>query len=289
MSIILPGSTRWIVDTPTFMVGPTGSYFRSAFAYPGFFAGDPEDDLLTYEIDWGTVEQVDIATLRSLVEQMLPTFASEGEEVLAYALFEKPETLVLIPEESCIFDFCFTPPFAGTEIPLGYTYRLWVVTRPGVAILAAPSVRALGPAAIIAIGLVFVVAVFTLIGVFQITTGAVKYKDVRAATEAIVKAPGENVATAISGGLTLPLIALGFTLVAAAMFLPAISAKVTGEAPIGPGRVGGELGVAPRPTGVSPRERTAAERAAELRVEEQRLRLEEQRLRLARQAEARAA
>jgi hypothetical protein len=222
------------------MTGPEGSELVSVYAYPSYFTLKDGDDVNTTSIDFVSFEIIGTDLIAQAVENIIPQIISGGEEILCYGLFRWTIFDLSVPQQVCVFGFCFTPPFAGNEVTSAYGYRLVIYTRPVYVYPQVLGVRALTPALVLAI-VAGILAIITLIvGIIAMTTGTIKWQDVKEYTHDIITAPGQNVKEA----LTLPLVAFGLALVATAVVLPLAVAKVEARVPIGGAQVtvGGEAG-----------------------------------------------
>ncbi len=240
MATIIPENPQVITDTPQGMVGPEGSELVSVYAYPPYFTLLDGEDINTTSIDFVSFEIIGTDLMARAVENIIPQIVSGGEQILCYGLFRWTIFDLSIPQEVCIFGFCFTPPFAGNQVTTAYGYRLVIYTRPVYYGFLSTAVRPLTPALVLAI-VAGIVAVLTLVaGIIAMTTGTIKWQDVKQYTHDLITAPGQNVKEA----LTLPLVAFGLTLVGAGVVLPMAIARVEARVPLGGAQVtvGGEAG-----------------------------------------------
>lgn len=240
MSIILDPNPTPIDGVFTYPEPPPGYQTISAYAYPDLFRLNPGESVDTAAIDFVSPYEIDPAWLRARFNEQLVNFIQNGEELLAYALYKGTERDITIPNEICFLDHCWVPPWGGETVASMASYRLWVIGRRTYP--ASPSVRGVWPAGVIAVIIIgAILSVILLVGIIQVLRGEIKFSDITDFILRIFRAPGENVASAL-GGNTGPFMALGFTLVAAGIFLPALSTKVGVSMPVGPGQVQLEAG-----------------------------------------------
>ena len=238
----IPGNPQVLQDTPQGMYGPEGSEPVSIIAYPGYFTLQDGEDVNTAAIDFISFALIDADFIAQAMENVIPEIISNGEEILAYGLFRSTIFNLSIPDQICLFGYCFTPPFAGDDVVTSYSYRLIIYTRPSYQ-AGAMSIRALGPAAIIAIALALIAVVTVIAGIILMSQGTIKWRDIKDYTHDLITAPGQNVAQSLTG----PLIGLGLAITAAAIFLPMVSTSVQAQVPIGPARVGVAAGAGTKP------------------------------------------
>ncbi|RJQ43389.1 MAG: hypothetical protein C4534_08305 [Gaiellales bacterium] len=242
MSIIIDPNPTPIDGVVTYPEPPPGYRTISAYAYPDLFSLNPGERVDTVAIDFVSPYEIDPVWLRARFNEQLVNFIQNGEELLAYALHRGAEQNITIPNEICFMDHCWTPPWGGETVASMTSYRLWVIGRPTYP--ASPSVRPViqfGVGAIIAIVLTAILALVFIVGIILVLHGDIKWSDIVDGIIRVLRAPGENVASAL-GGNTGPFMALGFTLVAAGIFLPALSTKIGVSMPVGPGQVQLEAG-----------------------------------------------
>lgn len=224
-NIVLPPEITVDTDAPVGMEGQPGSRLKSAYAYADYFNLNDGDVINTLQMDFVSPVPISLDKLRLAIAGIWVPVRNEGEVILAYALHEKTLFDVAIPNQFCINipgfgENCWTPPFAGETVFTAYEYRLWILTKSTAR--AQVAVRGLGPAIALVI-IVGVVAVFGLVAaLWSAKTGETTWREAADYAKRILTAPGEAVGKALTG----PLIALGFTMAATAVLLPAISSKV---------------------------------------------------------------
>lgn len=272
----LPSTPIITEDQVTYPEPCGGCELVSAYGYPSFFNMVSGEEVNTWQIEFWALGRLDQERVHGFMDEMArrmagglvfeippfpPIVVVPPIEMLAYFVYERQGFGLQVPTEFCIpapviGQWCFTPPFAGQTIAEGYFYRLWIVTRDiPVAAQVAPGLVAMGawPTAgvILALAVAFLMVVGSIVVIVGVIAGRSYIDDVVRYTKTVIEAPGENVSKA----LTTPLIAFGFTLIAAGIFLPMLMTKLSVEAPIGPARVKGELATGPRVTGTAPRRR----------------------------------
>ena len=245
---------------------PPNSKLVSAYAYPNVFALLDDAQVDVIQTDMVSIGQLDQGRIHSILNEMLVTYEQQGQENLAYIVYEETLFNIRVPTEFCIgpfclFDWCvgpwcWIPPHAGEVISVAYRYRFWMLSRERVAAsqVAAAALPILWfPALILAL----IALIGTIAAVIGVATGQISFRDLRDWLDSILRKPGENIETAI-GGLTGPLMAFGFTMVAAGIFIPMATSKLEVSQPIpGGGRVTTSVGsgAAPRAPAPAPRRR----------------------------------
>ena len=232
MSVIIPPFLDVIhEDSPTLPNPPVGSRTISAFAWPAFMTIGGAEVVNTLQIDFYSPFAVDPGAVRNALEMAGGLLELHGLEYVCYILWEKEDFQVSVPVQFCLFDHCWTPPFAGDTVMVCYFYRLWImlVDRPEVAAMALPlnarpGVRplVLPFGAAVGICLIIVTAVTSVAGFIGVWTGQLSVSDLLDTTHDFITAPGENVRIATMW----PMFMLGFALVASSIALPIITTKV---------------------------------------------------------------
>lgn len=274
MTIVLNANAQVIMDTITLPTdAPPDSTLISSYRQVDFAFVLDTDDVETLQIDVIRVTQATYAELKSFVlEQIVPNLASQNLQLLAYTIYEQPLQDVEVPTNICLGDQCYTIPqicipgtawlcggqdccFGGnSHLNTAYRYRFWVLSRsfvPSSPMAYRPFIPIL---AILALGLVFVVALYALVNIEAFRNGKITWSQYKEAFNGIYKIPQENNPLApITGSFPWALAALGGTMVAASLALgyvyrqggvaPPVSGHV--EVPAGPVTGGVAVGAAP--------------------------------------------
>lgn len=167
---ILSAVPNVVSDYPTAMEGPPGSSLIDFVRYTPFDTLTPGETVNTLLIDFATPQILDAGMVENAINAVASLFPDGGEELLAYALFGGTTTDVAVPQQICIGEWCFTPPFAGNILATVNVYRLWILTRPSV-VMGNIAYR---PLAVVPI-LILAATIFTtlyMLGYFGIWTGA---------------------------------------------------------------------------------------------------------------------
>lgn len=249
MAVTLDPSPEVIDNAPPGVEGFEGSEMVAAFAYNGYFGLQPSDLVNVQRADWASFEEMTQGQIHDLGPTIEATCAQNSEELLAYVFYKGVDTIIGIPEQVCILGWCFTPPFAGTQIVTANHYRLWTMTRPypyGWAYVN-PHARPLAPLLVIAIAGSIIGIIVTILGIIAMQQGKISFNDIRDTTRDILGSPGENIAKPISAAFW-PLAALGISMVAAAIVFPVAISKVGVTLPLGPGRIETEIQAGGGPT-----------------------------------------
>lgn len=237
------------VDLPTFMVGPEGSRLVSAYAYGSYPFVSPGDNMHTIQLDFVSPFKISQQQIVDAISSVQQRFQDGGETVVVFALFERQDFDVGIPARVCFFDYCFTPPFAGTRVLTVYSYRLWIMSYiwRTASLAVRPMIGALG---IIAIAIAIVIVLAGIAGFTAFAEGKITWPELQDTVQEIIKAPGENIKEALSP-LNWAGMGLGLILVGAAIVIPVLSAKVGVSVPVGQARIETEVaaggGAAPAP------------------------------------------
>jgi len=275
MAIQLPGFPIVEMDHVTLPEYFPDSYMASAFAYPGWSAVPPSEEVNTVQIDFFTLGRADqnrvheiMDSLRDHIAGGLP-FILPPTELIEYAYFESIDPVpVIVPNQFCLpvgpIPICFTPPFAGQVITDQiYQARIWFVLRtaPGEVPIEEPPEEAppwwlpppgwgggemaalaivFTPFVILTLIAAFVVVAGTVVVAYSIFTGKASWQEITQYTRDIITAPGENVKIGLGGGLSGAMMAFGLTIVAAGIFLPMLSTSISAKVPIGKR---GEIGI----------------------------------------------
>jgi len=232
---------------PTFPEAPEGSTLQYGLAEYGAIYPEP-GTLFTYQFDFVSIIYVSNNWLKDVMAQVASQLLPQGERLLAYALWRRASSPVLVPHQVCFFGRCWEPPLAGQPVGTMYHYRLWLLTRPSASPSAvAGDYRALAIPVIIAVilGALFLVPLAAV--AISFLRGEMTAPEIVDATRDLFRAPGEIIAPPIQT-LSWPLIALGLSLVAGSIAIPALMASAEVRLPVGGGSVsvgGGIRGPAP--------------------------------------------
>lgn len=213
---------------------PAGYTNLTQYSTPFLAELTPSDDVVSITIDFVSNNQIDYLAFFGAFTSHFPYIAQNFSNiVLAYALYQGAEQDLTIPNQICWQDYCWVPPFfAGDTVASLYHYRLWLLLQPlqpGSA-LAMPQVG-FWEVALTLIKYIFItIAPFVVLGVMNAIAGKESWSDVLHQITGALPSPG-NIATGIgqgvSGGLSWPFFALGTALVAAGIFLPALTTRAT--------------------------------------------------------------
>lgn len=234
-NIFTEDDIEWVA--PNFEPLPNGR-LRNAYALDQYFTIQAGETIRTMQIDHFSGHQYSDAEVYGAVMRMLRESIKQGLAPVAWLVWEEPFFSIAIPDQFCIGPICWVPPGAGTTIQLGWRYRICFVMR----LLTIQAVPALMPFALLApliIAAAFVLAGVGLVMVLKLVTGELKFEQVSGFTKEMLRAPGENVSTALTG----PLMAMAGVMIAGGIFLPMFVARVEASVPIpGGGTVGGSVG-----------------------------------------------
>jgi len=243
MSIIIDPNPIPIDNDPNPMVGPPGAQIISGVCWPEYFNLQDGQDVNTTQWDFLSPTLVDIEQVRNIMEAMRPQALLRNELIVAYSLWRGTEGEIVVPDQICLFDYCWTPPFAGQTVQSIYSYRLWVLSIDFVMYPQAQHIRPLAPLVILALVAAFAVAVVLIAGIMAMRSGTIKWQEIAGFSRDVLKAPGENIAAPVTA-LAWPFAAMGIALVAGSIIVPVAMARAQVAIPVGGGRVelGGELG-----------------------------------------------
>ena len=210
MAIIIDPDADLGMDTPSFAVGPEGATLIKAFGYPNYFSLQGGDPINTYQSDFYAAQVLGYNLFGTALDSISDQAWANGEEVLAYFVYQKPVLEIAVPDQFCFLDQCWTPPFAGQTIVSGYQYRVWVLTRD---IVYGPFPKAVQGSVLLAIVIIagLVALLPQLVGLVQVLEGKLtwgQFAQQPNLVEKIIQAPGDNVARA-EAGLAIPLLFLG--------------------------------------------------------------------------------
>lgn len=246
MATDIPANPQVLTDVPQGMVGPEGSELVSIYAYPTYFTLTDGEYVNTMAIDFASFQFIGADLIAQAMQQIIPHIVANGEEILCYGLFRYTIFDLQVPDEICVFGICFPPPFGGSHVVTSYGYRLVVYTRPSYSAYGSYQARALGPAVILAIAAALIAVLTVIVGIIGMSTGTIRWSEIKDFTHDLITAPGQNVSQALTG----PLVAFGIALVGAAIVLPMAIGSIEAQVPVGPGSVtlGGTLGSGQPPT-----------------------------------------
>jgi len=227
------------------MTGAPGSVPVSIFAYPGYFTLNPGDVVNTTAIDFNSVALIGQDLIASAVEQWVPSIMANGEEILAYGLFQSTSFDIGIPQQICVLGQCWTPPFAGQNVASMFNYNLVIYTRSAPPPVSASYRPFIGIDDAVAIIILIIVVAGVALAIYGARQGQLTFQQAENAIKDIITAPGQ----AVSAALTGPLIGFGLVLVGLAIAVPMLSTRATVGIPVGGGHVelGSEFGRAPAP------------------------------------------
>ncbi|MDP2662813.1 MAG: hypothetical protein Q8R28_19025 [Dehalococcoidia bacterium] len=274
MTIVLDANAQVIYDTITLPTDALpGSTLISMYQQVDFRFISDLDDVETLQIDVIRATQATYAELKAFVlTEIVPNLASQNFQMLAYSIYEQPLQDVEVPTNICLGDQCYSIPqicipgtawlcggqdccFGGnSHLSTAYRYRFWVLSRsfaPSSPMAFRPFIPIL---AILALGLVFVVALYALVNIEAFRNGKITWSQYKEAFNGIYKIPQENNPLApIAGAFPWGMAALGGTMVAISLALGYVYSKggvappVSGhvEVPAGPVTGGVAVGGAP--------------------------------------------
>ena len=223
----------------------------SAFGYSAVFTLSPEAVVDEVQVDFLSSAQLSQDQLHQRLNEVVGEYVKNGAELLAYLIWEEIIFDFTIPEEFCLGPFdiggitfgpwCWSPPGAGQTLAAAYRYRFYLLSRDRVAAYARPGVMPLTFLAAAGIALIILTVTGSVIFVYAFLTNRITFDDVREFLRDFLRAPGENIESAL-GGLTGPLMAMAITMVAAGIFLPMAATRfaVSQPTPTG-GRVEAEI------------------------------------------------
>lgn len=240
MSMTVSDDPPIIEGVPPGIEGQEGAEMISAFGYPGYATLQPGEDVDLQRVDWASFQAMTQDEMHTIGDNLRQTAAENGAELLAYVLYRSTDTVVGIPNQICMFGWCWTPPLAGTAFVQANHYRLWSMTRPMGAAYANPHVRALGPLLIIAIAGSLIAMLAVIVGIQQMQQGRIKWSEVSDFVHGVITAPGEVVAGPIQAA-AWPLAALGISMVLASIVFPIAVSHINVNVPLGPASISGGL------------------------------------------------
>jgi len=229
-------------DQPTLPQGQPGSTLVVSYGFSGWAYTPADADVDTMQFDFYSPNLIDGRVFKVVMQQLANFIAGRGSELLAYGLWRSSVFGVTMPEQMCMLNYCWAPPFAGQTATFIYHYRLWVCARPIVA--GGLSYRAIWPVLpILALALAIIMVGVFVVAAYEVLSGNLKFSQLIDAIRKLLKVPGESVSQPIMS-LAWPLAALGLTMVAASIVFPLVQARVGAEIPVGAGRVtlGGSAG-----------------------------------------------
>ncbi len=179
------------------------------------------------------INNIPYADAQTIRQQLANELWNQGQELLAFAMWETVDYNVTIPDQVCIdafgelhcvvvpsmfcvplTDYCYQ--IAGATLLQVGRYRFWICTQP-IAVPSMLEVRGIG------VGIAIVAAISILVGLFWIANviwvQQGKMTPDQANTAIGKYSPGEQ-AKGVIAQVSLPLMALGFTMVATAIVLP---------------------------------------------------------------------
>ena len=213
MAILIDTSVDVTPNVPTFATGPEGSILIKAYAYPPYFTLQDAEEVNTLEVDFYAVEALGIDPFQAALNQIENEAWNQGQQVLAYFVYQKPIVELSVPEQFCVGDLCITPPFAGQTVVSGYEYRIWLLTRD---VVYGPFPSAVRPFIPVALAVVIIAGILLIIpqivGMVGILTGKVSWGELKnpqfSPLERVLDKPGDNIVRA-EAGLAIPLLFLG--------------------------------------------------------------------------------
>lgn len=234
MGIIISDTVEVTLDVPTFAVGPEGSQLVKAFAYPAYFYNPPLE-ANTYQVDFFTVEFLGNDPIGAYMDQVALQAGEAGEAVIAYFVYRVPILDISIPDQFCLGDLCWTPPFAGQSVVSGYQYRLWIITKD-----IPPFFQAVRGSPVL-LAIIIVSAIMLLltqvVGLGGILSGKVPWSQLKEQSpiDRILDKPGDNIVRA-ELGLAVPLFFFGGAIAAFGFVLASMGKKSVTVTQPTPGR-----------------------------------------------------
>ncbi len=245
-----PGTVPVNEVLPSDALPPPDFRLKESYAYSAYFDVQPGEEVDLTTTGFTSYAILGIDLIEPVLQQLGITLAEQGQELLAWAIYEKPTFDISVPNQICILDQCFTPPFAGDNLVSGYDYYLYFISRA--APVASASTRALVPLLLAAVASLLIVA-FGFVLLWKWSTGAVTLKQVTDVAGEVFKAPGRGLGE-VTQGITTPLVVGGIFLGLMAVAFPLIT-NVQVHAPIGPATIsagarstGGSVAAQPRRT-----------------------------------------
>ncbi len=234
--------------------GLPGGTIQSIYVYEDLNAIPGDEEVETAQVDFFVLSPLgpnDIGAIINAVAQQVAEHM--GQTIAISAMWERAEQQVTLPTQFCIADncvtlppeFCVGPiciPLGGSTVASGYSYRMWLLMRThqqAMPMTAFPQGITFGAAFMLAI--LGVAAIVGILAIYGLNTGKASWKDIIGVFQGFT--PGENIAKPIVAS-AIPLIALGLTLVGAALLFPAVSGSLNAQVP-GIGGVGGTVATAP--------------------------------------------
>jgi len=206
----------------------------SAFTYPGFQSLYPDEEVNVSTITFVSAQLLGLNFIHDHMDDITAQIAQDyGEKVLAYIVCKQDVVEVSVPDQICLGEICWTPPFAGERIATGVQYRVTVISKVEFAAAGQFARAAVG---VLAWGIVLILGFVVVIATLQIMSNKLKVQDLMSFVKDVLKSPGENISQALTG----PLVAFGFAVVAASIAIPFVTSNIQATLPI-PGVPGGSV------------------------------------------------